>query len=280
MAIHNLGSINIDHLFTVAALPAPGETVISQQLRTEAGGKGLNMSIAMARAGAGVYHYGCVGSDGQWLVDALTHEGVNTDAIARVSAPTGSAIVCVDANGENQIIVNPGANHAVDGSTLKTGKPGDWALFQNETSGQTPFVKAAKAQGMTVAYAAAPFDLDVALAVLPMIDCLIVNQIEAAQLCHATAKTIDQLGPAIAVVTQGGAGSIGYARTGAVINCPALPAQVVDTTAAGDTYTGYLLSTLSTGQSLGAAMKLASRAASIAVSRSGAAASIPFAREL
>lgn len=284
MAIHNLGSINIDHLFTVAALPAPGETVISRQHRTEPGGKGLNMSIAMARAGASVCHYGCIGSDGEWLVEWLAIEAVNTDAIRRVSAPTGSAIVCVDAQGENQIIVNPGANHEVDHAmdfeAMVQGGASDWALFQNETSGQLPFVKTAKARGMTVAYAAAPFDLAIALAVLPWIDCLIVNEIEAEQLCQATGKTINQLDLDIAIVTKGGAGSFGYARNGAVIHCPAVPTEVVDTTAAGDTYTGYLLSALSGGKSLGAAMKLASSAASISVSRHGAAASIPLAREL
>ena len=118
MTIWNLGSINADMVYALPHLPAPGETLAANGLERFLGGKGANMSVAAARAGSHVCHIGAIGPDGRWAKDRLTEYGVDTRHIAEVDTPTGHAIIAVDAQGENLIVLYPGANHALQADQL------------------------------------------------------------------------------------------------------------------------------------------------------------------
>jgi len=186
MAIHNLGSINIDHVHRVAHLPRAGETVADVGYARGIGGKGVNQSLAAAAACARLHHIGAVGDDGGWIVDRLAEAGVDVAAIATVSAAIGHAVICVDAKGKNQIVIHGGANRALTraqiAAALARARPGDWFLAQNETNLVAESLAMAKAAGLRTAYAAAPFDAGAAAEVLGVVDLIAVNAVEAAQL--------------------------------------------------------------------------------------------------
>ena len=159
--IWNLGSINADFFYHLPHLPQPGETIAATAFARGLGGKGANMSVAAARAAARVMHIGAVGSDGGWAVTRLLEYAVETQHIAKIDVPTGHAIISVDHEGENSIVLLPGANAAITdqmiGAALTEATPGDFLLMQNETSGQVFAAETAKTLGLKVAYAAAPF---------------------------------------------------------------------------------------------------------------------------
>ena len=280
MTIFNLGSINADLFYRVPHLPGPGETLSCSSHTRGLGGKGANMSVAAARAASRVIHVGAVGPDGGWAVERLMEYGVDTRHISRVDIATGHAIIAVDDAGENNIILYPGANRAISepmiAAALAEAGPDDLFLFQNETSGQAEAATKAKALGMSVAYAAAPFDAAAVSGVLPLLDILVLNAVEARQLEAATGRTLQDLPTRHAVVTLGGDGcrwidnGAGTERT-----FPAFPVQPVDTTGAGDTFTGYLLAALDRGMPMPQAITLGQRAAAIMVTRVGTADVIP-----
>ena len=159
MAIYNLGSINADLSYDVAVLPAPGETISAQSMSRGLGGKGANMSVAAARAAAHVIHIGAVGKDGTWAIERLTEYGVDTRFITRGST-TGHAIIMVDQNGENAIVIHSGANIELTedaiGAALSQASTSDYFMAQNETNMQVEAAITAKNLGLKVVYAAAP----------------------------------------------------------------------------------------------------------------------------
>ncbi|MFW8593835.1 ribokinase [Cribrihabitans neustonicus] len=285
MAIYNLGSINADMVYALPHLPAPGETLAAESLSRFLGGKGANMSVAAARAGSQVCHIGAVGPDGGWAAERLRDYGVDTQHVARVETATGHAIIAVDPGGENQIILFPGANRelspeqldrALDGAT-----PGGILVFQNETNLQVKAAEAARAKGLRVCYAAAPFEAAAVQAVLPLLDLLFLNEVEARQLEEATGKGPAALGVRDVVITLGAKGARHIdGHTGATLEVPALPVTAVDTTGAGDTFTGYVLAGLDEGLAMPEAMALASRAAALMVTRPGTADVIPTRNEV
>jgi len=164
MTIWNLGSINADYVYAVPHIPAPGETLAATNRKVFLGGKGANMSVAAARAAAQVKHIGAVGPDGKWAENRLLEYGVDTRYIATLKVETAHAIIAVDANSENMIILHPGANveipQAVLQSALSEAETGDWFITQNETNLQRTGTQLAKKMGLKVGYAAAPFDAD------------------------------------------------------------------------------------------------------------------------
>ncbi|NDI06197.1 MAG: ribokinase, partial [Rhodobacteraceae bacterium] len=182
MAIYNLGSINIDNFYQVPHIPAPGETIAAGHMSMGLGGKGANMSVAAARGAARVVHIGAIGAEGVWARDRLTEYGVDTRFIVD-GTRTGHAIICVAEDGENAITLFTGANHEITsdliGSSLSEAQTGDIFVTQNETNAQEEACEMAKRLGLRVAYAAAPFGAGAVQAVLPYIDMLILNQIEA-----------------------------------------------------------------------------------------------------
>jgi ribokinase len=285
MAIWNLGSINADMVYTLPHLPAPGETLAALDLQQFLGGKGANMSVAAARAGSHVCHIGAVGPDGTWAVDRLLEYGVNTRHVTQIDTPTGHAIIAVDRQAENQIILFPGANRAISsdqlGQALTQAESGDILVLQNETNMQPEAAKMGHDLGLRVCYAAAPFDAAAVQAVLPFLDLLFLNEVEAQQLQQATGKTPIELGVSDVIITLGAKGARHFsAETGNTQDIPAHAVTAVDTTGAGDTFTGYVLSGLDRSLSMPQAMALAARAAALMVTRPGTADVIPDLKEV
>lgn len=283
MAIWNLGSVNADLFYRVPHIPAPGETIAALSMTRGLGGKGANMSVAAARAGARTHHIGNVGTDGIWARDRLMEYGVDTRFIDADTAPMGHAIITVDEAGENAITLFSGANHQIAQPTLtralSEAATGDWFLTQNETTDQAEGAALARDLGLRVAYAAAPFDARAVQAVLPLLDLLILNTIEAAQLEEALSLRMDQLGVADVIVTLGAEGARHITPTGHQ-DYPAIPADVVDTTGAGDTFTGFVLAGLDRGFTMAQSIRLASFAGALMVARHGTADVIPDLHEV
>ena len=285
MTVFNLGSINADLFYRVPHLLAPGETLASTKHSRGLGGKGANMSVAIARAAARAVHIGAVGSDGRWAVERLLEYGVDTRSIVELDTVTGHAVIMVDDQGENAILIHPGANRALTethiASALGAASEEDFFLFQNETSGQVEGATLASAKGMRVVYAAAPFDAKAVEAVLPMLDILVVNAVEAQQLT-------DELGVALAdlpvrdVIVTLGADGCRWINTdeGTEQTFPAIPVIAVDTTGAGDTFTGFLVAALDRGLPMEQAILLGQQAGAIMVTRHGTADVIPDLKDI
>jgi ribokinase len=285
MAIWNLGSINADLVYALPHLPAAGETLAATALDKGLGGKGANMSVAAARAGSRCCHIGAVGPDGAWAVERLMEYGVDTRHIATLDTPTGHAVIAVDPEGENQIILFPGANRAIPEAALyaalSEAAAGDILVMQNETSLQAEAARMGRDLGLRVTYAAAPFDAAAVQAVLPFLDFLILNEVEAQQLEEATGKPPQALGVKDVIITLGSKGARHFDGTsGEARDVPALPVTPVDTTGAGDTFTGYVLSGLDRGLPMPQAMAQAARAGALMVTRHGTADVIPDLKEV
>ncbi|TNC74290.1 ribokinase [Rubellimicrobium roseum] len=278
MTIWNLGSINADHVYALPHLPGPGETLAARSLTTGLGGKGANMSVACARAGGQIRHIGAVGAEGAWMVDRLRSYGVDTSAILTLDGASGHAIIAVDDAAENMILVFPGTNRRIPrahiDATLAAAKAGDLFLTQNETNHQVEAAFSAKLRGLRVAYAAAPFDAAAVQAILPHADLLLLNEVEAEQLRQATGQGPASLGLSDVIVTLGAEGSV-WLHGGQEHRVPALRVTPVDTTGAGDTFTGYVLAGLDEGRPMPDALALATRASALKVTRPGAADAIP-----
>jgi len=283
MTIWNLGSINADYIYAVPRIPAPGETLGASGMRRFLGGKGTNMSVAGARAGARVAHIGAVGADGRWAIDRLMEYGVDTRHIAQVDTATGHAMILVTPDGENAIVLHGGANRALSRDTmqqaLSQAETGDWLLLQNETNLQEEAAQLGAKLGLRIAYAAAPFDAQQVQRLLPYLDFLILNEVEAAQLRDATGQAPEDLPVRDVVVTKGAAGATWFGPDGAV-DVAAPRVTPVDTTGAGDTFTGYVLAGLDRGQPMAQALDVASSAAALMVTREGTADVIPDLKEV
>ena len=283
MTVFNLGSINIDLFYQVPHFPAAGETLTTLGHARMLGGKGANQSITLARAGMDVLHIGASSAEDSWLRKELEAAGVNIAHIQDSDRASGHAIVSVDPEGENQILLAPGANRDIDMdnacAALDLAQDGDWALLQNETNGADRFVAEARAKGLKLAYSAAPFDADVVLGLLPHTDLLVVNEGEAAALGAAIGKPVETAGLPHLVITLGGAGATYHGIDGD-IKQPAFAVEVVDTTGAGDCYLGYLLAGMAAGRPTERCMAEAAAAAAIHVTRPGTGAAIPTRAEV
>ena len=283
--IYNLGSINADYFYRLPRLPGPGETLAATGMSSGLGGKGANQSVAIARAGAEIRHIGAVGGDGRWLIDRLAEAGVDTRSLHLSDRPTAHAIVMIDGEGENQIVIFPGANYDQCPDTvakaLSEGRRGDWLLLQNETSQQSEAAEMAAGKDMSVVYSAAPFDAEAVARLLPHLSLLIMNEVEAGQLAEALGTQILHLPVANVLVTKGARGADWYdTRLMQTLSIPAFPVTPVDTTGAGDTFTGYAVAGLSTGMSPQTALRRAAAAAAISVTRTGTADAIPTIAEV
>ncbi len=278
MAIYNLGSINADHFYRVPRLPRPGETVSAAAYHRGLGGKGANQSVAAARAGARVIHIGAVGRDGDWAIQALAAFGVNTEHVARLDMPTGHAIINVDDAGENAIVIFSAANMAQDKgrirAALSEAGPNDFCILQNETNLVRYAAEIAQNKGMRVVYSASPFDAEKVREVLPHVDTLVVNEVEAGQLADALGVATTHLPVSEVVVTRGARGAA-YGAAGIEIELPAFEVAPVDTTGAGDTWLGFFVAGRDAGMGVKGAMKFALAGAALQVTRPGTAEAIP-----
>ncbi|MGB3246669.1 MAG: ribokinase [Sulfitobacter sp.] len=283
--IWNLGSINADNFYLVPHLPVAGETLAAREFRQGLGGKGANMSVAVARAGARVMHIGAIGPEGAWALERLLEYGVDTPHITVVERATGHANIVVDGAGENSIVLYGGANQVLTdqmiGTALTEASPGDTLLMQNETNGQEYAAQTAKTLGLRVAYAAAPFDADAVAAIMDHIDLLILNAVEADQLRAAMGRELDDLPIDDIVVTLGGDGCKWVSNTARMSKTyAAYIVKPVDTTGAGDTFTGYLVASLDRGLPMEEAIDLAAMAGALMVTRFGTADVIPDLKEI
>jgi len=294
MRIFTLGSINIDRVYRLDHFVAPGETETADSFDVFPGGKGYNQTMALARAGALVSLIGAVGSDGSWLLVPLREAGVDTTRVTTIGSTTGHAVIQVDHEGRNNILVFPGANGRITKPMLVAGlsfaHPGDVFLTQNETACTAEGIRLAKDKGMTVALNPSPFNERIAALPLDLVDVFLVNEGEACALAGKPAGT-DPGAALVAlrikyraarfVLTLGEKGVIfSGPDSPAPISVPARTVPVADTTAAGDTFTGYYLAAISRGRSEREALERATAAAAICVSRRGAAPSVPVAREV
>lgn len=289
MKIINFGSLNVDYVYQVPNIVRPGETIAAKSLMVNPGGKGANQSVALARAGAQVWHAGMVGKDGEWLKESLAKQGVDVrHVIISPNCHGGHAIIQVDDDGQNSIVIHGGANQKIPAShigvVLANAHAGDWLTLQNEINLTPELMKAGKAAGMNICFNPAPMTDAVRDYPLDCVDLFIVNEIEAAGLAARSVTAdmediIHELGELFAdsmvCVTLGEDGALFWSATTGLLRQPAYATRVVDTTAAGDTFVGYFLHEISKGTPAAAAMDFACKAAAITVSRLGASQSIP-----
>lgn len=290
MRILNFGSLNIDYVYEVDHIVRPGETIAGGNYSTFPGGKGANQSTAIARAGGEVWHAGKIGVDGRWLLDVLKESGVHTDWVKIYEGTTGHALIQVDRQGENAIVLFGGGNRAIEAEDIAdvfSGfDAGDYLVLQNEISELPRIIDAAVEAGLRICFNPAPFSDSVRDLPLGKIDILILNETEARGL-SAESGPLDILArrlageyPGSEIVITAGADGAHFARSGEYAFCESTRVKAVDTTAAGDTFLGYYLVARTEGASPELAMRRASAAAAITVSRAGAISSIPHASEV
>ena len=290
MAILNYGSLNLDRAYTVDHFVRPGETLASKRMETFCGGKGLNQSIALAKAGAQVFHAGKVGRDGAKLKSRLAEFGVDTRFVIESDIPSGHAIIQVNCHtGENCILLYGGANHEITDieidQALAFFHRGDILLLQNEINATSEIMQKAFSLGLEIAFNPSPIGPEINSMPLSCIRYFLLNEIEGHALTGETdpekiAKDLLSRFPnSVIVLTLGGDGSYYCDKNEAFFEA-AVSTNVVDTTGAGDTFTGYFLSLKMQGRTPKECMHAASLAASIAVSRKGASDSIPSRQEL
>lgn len=284
------GSLNIDYVYQVAHFVQRGETLASASLQRFSGGKGLNQAVALSRAGLETFMAGALGEDGAFLLDELRLSGVDTRFVAHTALPTGHAIIQNTPDGDNCILLYGGANRSVTeeqaAAVLGQFGPGDLLLVQNEISALLPIMRLGKEQGMHVALNPSPMEIDLMRQALPLADTLLLNRIEAAQLLdmeNAGPETLlrllqERFGIGEIVLTLGGEGAM-LLRDGEALRQEAFPVHAVDSTGAGDTFTGYYLAGLLQGGDAAFALRFAAAAAAIAVTRPGASPSIPVREE-
>ena len=289
MNVVNFGSLNLDHVYAVDHFCRAGETIHTAGYTQNAGGKGLNQSIAVARSGQKLCHAGMLGAGGEPLAQLLEGCGVDLRYLGRTETPQGHAIIQVQPDGQNCIFLYGGSNQAVTpediDAVLSHFAPGDYLLMQNELSNFTYLLRAAVGRGLRVVLNASPISGEVLAADLTGVDWLVVNEIECAAIagCSTPEEGYAALRtryPGLGILlTLGSEGSVSW-KDGVEIRQCAYPVQAVDTTGAGDTFMGYFVGCLAQGMERKDAMQYAAMAASIAVTRPGAAPSIPMMAEV
>lgn len=289
MKVLNIGSLNLDYVYNLDHIIQPGETEASSARNVFLGGKGMNQSMALAKAGADVYHGGLIGEDGHAFLEACKEYGVHSEYIRIVDGTTGHAIIQVDKNAQNSILLYGGANQKltegfVDEILENFGK-GDILLLQNEVNMLPYIVDKAYEKGLLIALNPSPFNELLNDVDLKKIGIFLLNEVEGGQITGLTdpdevlAKMCEMFPDAQIVLTLGKNGAK-YAAGKEVYYQPIYKVQAVDTTAAGDTFTGYFLAGLLEGMPIPEILKMSAKASSIAVTRKGAVPSIPYRAEV
>ena len=295
MKVLCFGSLNIDYTYKVPHFVKKGETLASERLQVFGGGKGLNQSVALAKAGTEVYHAGSIGQDGVFLLDMLKDAGANTDFVKILdTVRTGNAIIQNDKSGDNCIILYGGANQAITreqvDEVMSHFESGDYLVLQNEINELGYIVEKAHEKGMVIVLNPSPMNEKILALPLDVINYFILNEVEAAQILGKEDKgeesweqiaddLLKKFPQATIVLTMGSEGSVFKNQKETV--CQSIyKVQAVDTTAAGDTFSGYFIGGILGGLSAKEAMDQASKASAIAVTRKGAAPSIPLLAEV
>ena len=305
MKIVNFGSLNLDHVYRVKHFVRPGETLTAESLQRFRGGKGANQSIALARAGVKkLCHAGCIGKDGIQMKETLEKEGVDCRFLfVSEHIPTGHAVIQVTDSGENNIILFGGANRAITvemvDQVVDFLEEGDYLVLQNEINLMDRIMTLAHRKGARIFLNPAPMNGEILSCPLELADTFIINETEACGLAGENTpgdsfsppppeyllEKIRNHFPSVSILlTLGEAGALysgkDSASSGKILRIPAVKTRAVDTTAAGDTFTGYFIAGLFQGMPLRDSLSRAARASAAAVSRKGAQSSIPRLAEL
>lgn len=292
MKVLVFGSLNVDHVYQVDHFVQPGETLSSDNLQLFCGGKGMNQSIAFARSGADTWHAGAVGkSDGEMLIQGLQEADVHTELIEKKAAPSGHAIIQKTPDGENSIILYGGANQMITEANvddvLSHFAKGDTIVLQNEINQMPYILKQAHQKGMCIVLNPSPMNEKIFEMPLAFVDFLILNEVEGAAMSGLPDEQHEEILDCLMqkfpnariILTLGKAGSMyGYKKE--KYHQPIYPVKTVDTTAAGDTFTGFFMGSVLQGKRVEESLKIASKASAIAVSRNGAGVSIPTMEEV
>ena len=291
MKVLSLGSLNIDKTYSVPHIVNPKETIESLSYQIFCGGKGLNQSVALAKAGAYVFHAGMIGSDGSMLTDALADAGADISLIRTADAASGHAVIQISPEGQNCIIIYGGANRCITpeyiDSVLTGFEKDDILLLQNEISNDSYAIEQAHEKGMTVVLNPSPYDKNLDGCDFRKVDLFLVNEVEGRLMaeCESEDPAVIRSGlrekypDAAFVLTLGSEGACYFNRDEEYFQ-PIFPVQAVDTTAAGDTFTGFFLAAISQSLPIPECLRRAAAASAISVSRRGAAPSIPSVEEV
>jgi len=292
MKILNFGSLNIDYVYKLDHFVKKGETIASYSLNRYSGGKGLNQSVALGKAGLEIYHAGSIGKDGTFLLDVLKSSGVDVSLVSILeNESTGHAIIQNDKEGDNCIILYGGANQSITekqvDEVLGNFSSGDYLILQNEINCMDQIIKKAYERGMEIVLNPSPMNEKITALDLKKISWFILNEIECGQITGMETEDADILTDAMLkkfpdsriVLTLGSEGSC-YADKTRKVRQGIYKVKTVDTTAAGDTFSGYFIAGITGGKSVEESMDLAAKASAIAVSRPGAAPSVPTMREV
>lgn len=289
MKVLNFGSLNLDYVYSVDHMVKPGETLASFGMNTFCGGKGLNQSIALARAGVPVFHAGMVGEEGELLLNACEGSGIKTDYIRTIPGQSGHTIIQVDKEGQNCILLYGGANRSITreyvDEVLGNFEKRDILLLQNEVNLLDYIIDQAYERGMMIILNPSPYDSVLDGCDFSKISMFLLNEVEGEQITgendaeNMLEKLKAMYPKARVVLTLGGEGSV-YQYKEERYHQGIYKVKAVDTTAAGDTFTGYFISSVINGVPVPEGLALAAKAAAIAVSRQGAAASIPSREEV
>ena len=289
MKVLNFGSVNIDYVYQMEHFIRPGETAPCKALTTGCGGKGLNQSIALAKAGAEVYHAGLYGKEGQFLLDKMRKSGVDTGLMRLGEGPNGHAIIQVEESGQNCIILYGGTNQQITNAyvdeVLSQFAPGDVLVLQNEINNIPYLMQKAHEKGLRIAFNAAPYGPEVLEYPLETLTWLIVNEVEGAGLSGKTdfADIADALAskyPGVNIMLTMGKQGCLYRGQEETLRMGACCVDAVDTTAAGDTFIGFFVGGMLRGLSMEQTLRQATVASAIAVTRPGAADSVPTLEEV
>lgn len=289
MKVLNFGSLNYDYVYKVDHVITPGETMDTAGMETHFGGKGLNQSIALSRAGVPVKHAGMVGEDGQGFLDLCEKSGVDTSLIRKVSGKSGHTIIQLDKNAQNCILLYGGSNRMITkeyvDEVFSEFEEGDIVLLQNEVNEMPYIIDTAYKKGMRIVLNPSPFNEALLACDMGKISVFLLNEIEGFQISGEKEpekildKMMEQFPEAQVVLTLGSDGVV-YRDKQETHRQGIFRVKPVDTTAAGDTFTGYFIASMVNGLQIPEALRLCAKASAIAVSRMGAANSIPTAAEV
>lgn len=289
MRVLNFGSLNIDHVYSVDSFVRPGETISCDDYRQFGGGKGSNQSIALVYAGADVFHAGKLGRDGVWLKDSLDRSGVDTSFIKVTDGPSGHAVIQVNKDGENSIVIHDGANGTITKDDIEKVLPnfssGDCLLLQNEISSIPEIMNKGAELGLNIVFNPAPMDDQIAGYPLDLVKFFILNEIEGGDITgekepdRILSAMLEKFPNTSTVLTLGDRGAM-YRDKDRNASVSAEKVNVVDTTAAEDTFVGYFVAGIVGEEDVETALETACRAAAVCVTRPGAADSIPRREEI
>lgn len=284
-----LGSLNYDYTYVLDHIVKPGETAASSRMETACGGKGFNQAAALAKAGADVWLAGLTGIDGGELIDTARQYGVNCSLIRQTEGKTGHAVIQLDKAGQNSIVLFGGANRMWTKAHIREALSGfgrgDVLVLQNEINDLPEVIEQAHKRGLQIVLNPSPFEADILHAGLDKVSLFMLNEVEGEQMTGAAApetildRLLEQYPAAGVVLTLGAEGAY-YGDREQRLFCPARKVNPVDTTAAGDTFTGYFLTAQAKGYETAECLRIAAQASAVTVSRQGASVSIPVWEEV